>query len=243
MKATGKPSIIILHGWGLSAKRFAPLASALTNKGYRVLVPDFPGFGDAPMPPKPYTLSDYVSFLESYIKEKKLNSVVLIGHSFGGRVSLKFCMQERPELRGLILTGTPGVTPVPRKKLFVFITLAKIGKFFFSMWPFSLIAEKIRAWYYYVVGAREFYRAEGVMRETFKLIVQEELVSAMSHVSVPCLLVWGQLDQITPVWIAKKMNEEIKDSKLVLIADRDHGVPYKDPDLFVSHIETFLKSL
>ena len=121
--------------------------------------------------------------------------------------------------------------------------LAKIGTFFFSVWPLSLIREKIRLWYYYLVGAREFYRAEGVMRETFKLIVQEELLSAMSHVSVPTLLVWGALDRITPVWIAKKMHEVIKNSTLVVIDDRDHGVAYKDPDIFVSRIMKFLQSI
>ena len=200
-----KPAIIILHGWGLSAKRFGPLADVLKKKGYRVFVPDFPGFGASKMPPRPFFLSDYVSFLAFYIQKNKLQDVVLIGHSFGGRVSLKYAMSPRPYLRALILTGTPGFTPVPGKKLFLFIFLAKIGKFFFSIWPLHLIREKIRLRYYYLVGAREFYRAEGVMRETFKLIVQEELLSAMGQVRAPCLLVWGALDQITPVWIAKKM--------------------------------------
>jgi pimeloyl-ACP methyl ester carboxylesterase len=237
------PTIIILHGWGLSAKRFAPLVSVFKKRGYRVLAPDFPGFGESSMPTKPYSLSDYVVFLEDYLTKNKVGRFVLIGHSFGGRVSLKFCLKPRPYLAGLILTGTPGVTPVAKRKLFLFIALAKIGKFFFSIWPLSRMQEKIRLWYYYLVGAREFYRADGVMRETFKRIVQEELVSYMKHVTVPTLLVWGQMDQITPVWIAQKMHEEIKNSKLIIIPERDHGVPFKDPELFVLRVEKFLKGL
>lgn len=240
---SGKPAIIILHGWGLTSKRFVPLSGALKKQGYRVFVPDLPGFGTSEMPTRPFTLADYVNFLDSYIQKRKLHSIVLIGHSFGGRVSLKYCMHERPHLKGLILTGTPGFTPVPRKRLFAFILVAKIGKFFFSGWPLNLIQKKIRVWYYYLVGAREFYRAEGVMRETFKLIVQEELLPYIRRVRVPCLLVWGALDQITPVWIAEKMHKEMKTSKLVIIPDSGHGVPFKDPDLFVSHIEGFLQSL
>lgn len=242
MKAN-TPALIILHGWGLTASRFAPLANVLTKKGYRVFVPDFPGFGTSPMPTHPFTLSDYADFLGAYIHTHKLQSVVLIGHSFGGRVSLKYAMSQPSELFSLILTGTPGYTPIPRKKLLLFILLAKIGKFFFSMWPLTLIQEKIRLWYYYVVGAREFYRAQGVMRETFKLIVQEELTSAMQQVRVPCLLVWGALDSITPLWIAKKMHTIIKNSELIIIPDRDHGVPFKDPNTFVTNIEDFLRTL
>jgi len=237
------PAVVILHGWGLSAERFTPLASALRKIGYRVFVPDFPGFGRSSTPNRPLHLSDYADFLDTYIQKKKLDSYVLIGHSFGGRVTLKYCEHTRPGLCGVILTGTPGVTPIAKKKLFLFILLAKAGKFFFSVWPLSLLQEKIRLWYYYLVGAREFYRAEGVMRETFKLIVQEELLTAMSRVSVPCLLVWGELDQITPTWIGNKMQEKMKDSQLVIIPDRDHGVPFKDPDIFVKRIAPFLRKL
>lgn len=238
-----KPAIIILHGWGLSGARFFPLADKLKGKGYQVFVPDLPGFGASVMPKRPYSLSDYADFLDTYIQEKRLKSTVLIGHSFGGRVTLAYCMRNKPNLQGIILTGTPGVTPVPRKKLFLFIMLAKIGKFFFSVWPLSIMQEKIRSWYYYAVGAREFYRAQGVMRETFKRIVAEDLTIAMKAVSVPTLLVWGEEDRITPIWIADKMQSIIQGSKLEIIQDHDHGVPYKDPNAFVAHIEEFIHTL
>lgn len=238
-----RPTIIILHGWGLTGVRFAPLARVLRSYGYRVFTPDLPGFGDSVMPTRPYSLSDYVHFLEDYISEKKLRSVILIGHSFGGRVTLKYCGEHRPNLRGIILTGTPGFTPVPRKRLFIFIFLAKIGKLFFSLWPLSLLQEKIRLKYYYLVGAREFYRAQGVMRETFKRVVQEELSPLMKHVQSPCLLAWGALDRITPVWIAEKMHKEIHGSDLLIIPDNDHGVPYKNPERFASSIKKFIENL
>ena len=195
------------------------------------------------MPGRPYELADYCDFLHEYLAEKKLLKVVLIGHSFGGRVALKYSDVYKDGVAGLVLTGTPGVTPVPRKKLFLFIFLAKIGKVFFSIWPLSLIQEKIRLWYYYLVGAREFYRAQGVMRETFKNIVKEDLLHYMKRVAAPTLLVWGATDQITPIWIGNKMHEEIRSSKLVVIQDRGHAVPFKDPDLFVSHIEEFLQGV
>jgi pimeloyl-ACP methyl ester carboxylesterase len=236
-------SIVILHGWGLSAKRFDPLATLLRKKGYNVLVPDFPGFGQASLPPRPFALSDYRDFLTTYLRRHAKGDVVLIGHSFGGRVSLRYAADMPKQLRALVLTGTPGVTPVARKKLVVFILLAKIGKLVSSIWPLNLLQEKIRSWYYYAVGAREFYRAEGVMRDTFKLIVQEELLSSMKQVRVPTLLVWGSLDRITPLWIAEKMHEMMPTSERVTIEEADHGVPFKNPKRFVEAIEPFLKGL
>lgn len=238
-----KPAIIILHGWGLSAQRFMPLARELTGDGWRVLVPDLPGFGKSATPVRPFALSDYCEFLHTFIHKKKLGRVVLLGHSFGGRVSLRYANMYPGDVSGLILTGTPGVTPVPRRRLMLFIVVAKIGKAILSIWPLSILQNKIRLWYYYLVGAREFYRASGVMRDTFKLIVKEELTEFMRGIRVPCLLVWGALDRITPVWIAEKMHDLIEKSELVIIADRDHGVPFKDSRLFVSRITPFLHTL
>lgn len=238
-----KSPIIILHGWGLSREKFAPLGELLEKKGYTVFTPDLPGFGKSTPPPRPYHLSDYADFLRDYMRKNSIVNPVLIGHSFGGRVSLKYQMLFPKTINALILTGTPGYTPVPRKKLFIFVAIAKIGKFFLSLPVLNLLQENIRRWYYYVVGARDYYRAQGVMREVFKNIVQEDLASTMTTIVVPCALVWGEDDVITPVWIAKRMNTIIKGSKLIVIPEADHGVSYKSPERFVSAIGDFLKTL
>jgi len=236
-------TFIILHGWGLSAEKFQNLAGDLKNQRHRVFVPDLPGFGLSKQPDKPLVLSDYVDFLHTYIQQNSIVRPILLGHSFGGRVALKYQFVYPKEVRALILTGTPGVTPVAKKKIFVFILFAKLGKLIFSIPPFSFIQEKIRAWYYYIAGARDYYRASPVMRKTFKNIVQEDLMAYMKSLHVPCLLCWGQDDIITPVWIARRMAEIISNADLMIIPDTDHGVSYKRPELFVSTIREFLKQL
>ncbi len=208
-----------------------------------MFVPDLPGFGKSVVPSNPYYLSDYANFLKVFMKKHRITHPILIGHSFGGRVSLKYQMLFPHTLRALILTGTPGVTPVSRKKIAVSIALAKFGKLLFLIPPFSFFHESVRKWYYFAVGARDFYRANGVMRETFKHIVQEDLVASMRSVNVPCALVWGSDDRITPVWIAHRMKEEIANSHLIVISNADHGVSFKQPQRFVLAIENFLKTI
>jgi pimeloyl-ACP methyl ester carboxylesterase len=168
-------SVIVLHGWGLSAGTFAPLQVLLEKKGYRVYVPDFPGFGKSKTPLTPVNLSFYVRFLHTFIQKHAITNPVLIGHSFGGRVALKYQYAYPGIVRALIFTGTPGFTPTARKRLIFFILLAKIGKGIASIPPFCFFQKSIRSWYYYLAGARDYYRAKGVMQDTFKNIVQEEL--------------------------------------------------------------------
>lgn len=221
--------IVVLHGWGLSANVYDNLAAELRKQHLRVFAPDFPT-------DKPRTLSDFVAFLDTFLKKNHINRPILLGHSFGGRVALKYEYEHPGNVSALILTGTPGFTPVAKKKLAVLVALAKIGKI---LLPF----DSVRRWYYYVTGARDYYRATPPMRETFKNIVRESLVEYMRAVQVPTLLVWGGNDNITPVWIGKKMNDSIPRSKLIVIPDSDHGVSYKKPKDFLAAIYDFLFTL
>ncbi len=238
-----KSPIVILHGWGLSKKKFQGLVDEFQNRGHKVFALDFPGFGEEKQPIRPFKLSDYAEFLYSFLEKENIKYPILIGHSFGGRVALRFSTLYPKSVRALILTGAPGFTPVSRKKLLLFITVAKIGKSVLSLPTLSFLFESMRKWYYYFVGAREFYRAEGTMRETFKNIVSELLVEDMKGVTVPTLLLWGEMDMIVPVRIGVKMRDTIRNSEFVMIEGADHGVPYKKSKEFADKVETFIAKL
>lgn len=237
------PPLVVLHGWGLSGQAFAPLTTELTRLGYPVFAPDLPGFGKSDMPTRPLTLTDYAYFLSHYLEKQRIKNPVFIGHSFGGRVALTFNRRYPNRIRALILTGVPGFTPIPKRKLALFIFIAKLGRLLFSIPPLSLLKDQVRRWYYYVVGAKEFFRAEGAMRVTFKRIVREDLAPAMAAISVPTLLIWGELDSIVPTPIAERMHRAIEGSEFVIIPDADHGVPFKQPEIFVPYVTRFLESL
>ena len=240
---TQKQTILILHGWGLSGERYASLQKLLQKQGYLVYAPDFPGFGKSETPQKPFNLEDYAQFLFTYIEKNKIHHPIVIGHSFGGRVALYFTEKYPHIIQALVLTGTPGFTPIPKKRLALFILIAKIGGIFFSIPPLSLFHDFIQRWYYYVVGAKEFFRAEGAMRETFKRVVQEDLVPNMEALKIPCLLMWGEYDIIIPISIAERMKRVIPQAELVIIPEADHGVPLKEPQVFLQYVTRFIASL
>ncbi len=238
-----KHPIVVLHGWGLSGSTFLPLVGELRRHGYPVWAPDLPGFGNSKIPDKPLQLSDYVSFLDEYFKTEHIVHPIIIAQSFGGRVALKYQAAHPANIRALVLTGTPGYTPIAKKKIFIAVTIAKIGKIFFFIPFMHLFRDKVRSWYYYVVGARDYYRAEGVMRETFKRIVQEELITSMKKVRVPTLLVWGANDIIVPLLVAQKMKQTIIGAGLIILPNSGHGVSYKNPVLFYHSIAGWLHAL
>lgn len=236
-------TIVLLAGWGLSNERYSATMHALEACGYTVYAPEFPGFGKAGPPSRPWGLSDYAVFLKEFIDTRGIANPVFVGHSFGGRVALRYNELYPDTLRALILTGTPGFTPVARARVSFFVAVAKVGKLIFRLPILSPLEERVRSWYYDVVGAREYNRAQGMMKQIFKHIVREPLVPAMKAVAVPTLLVWGSADAIVPVRVAERMNRVISTSQLSIEEGADHGLPYKQPERFAALVHEFLRTL
>ncbi len=235
-----KPPIVILHGWALSGDTFQPLVAALKKRGYLVFSPDFPGFGNAEAPSRPWGLSDYAQWLDEYLEKNDIQGPLLFGHSFGGRVALKFEQQFPGQSKALILTGTPGYTPASRLTMIIGLMFTKLGGAFFRLPPLFLFKERARLIWYRLIGAKDFLRPQKVMRDTFKKIVTGSLVEPMRSISCPCLLLWGEDDRIVPLSIAERMAQTIPGAKLIVVPDARHGVPFKKPEEVAQAVETFL---
>ena len=84
---TGKP-ILLLHGWGNDLNSFHKQVECFKDK-YHLYLIDLPGFGKTPEPNDIYSLNDYVDIVRKFIIEViKEKEVILIGHSFGGRIGI-----------------------------------------------------------------------------------------------------------------------------------------------------------
>ena len=236
-----KRPLVILHGWNLSAAKFMPLSRELKKLGYRIYVPDLPGFGQNPMVGKSLNLVDYAIFVERYLKQNKLTKAVIIGHSFGGRVAVKMAAAKNGNLAALVLTGTPGFLPVPKIKVLFFMFLAKIGGLFFSLPIINRLDSVMKKILYKTAGASDFYHTKENMRQTFKNIVREELSLCLKKINIPTLLLWGRDDGIVPLSVASKMLKTISSAELQIIDEARHGVPWTRPEEFSLRVDRFLK--
>lgn len=235
--------IVILPGWMLGATRYEPLKKEFLANGFSCLVVDFPGFEQGEKIIHPWDLSDYVSFLKDFLKKLKVSKAIFVCHSFGGRVGLKL-LSETPDLAvALILSGTPGFRSINTNKLFAIATLSKVGKSITSLPPFTLFHDIAQKIFNVAVGARDISQLKGFMRQTFINIVEEDLGPYMKRITLPTLLLWGKSDQLVSVEIAEKMSNIIIRSKLVIIPEVKHNFLILQPEIFVSEVIEFLKSI
>lgn len=234
-------TIVILHGWGRGSKSFISLKNLLEGRGYSAIFFDLPGFGAAGPPPKPWSVSDYANFVLERIESQNLGKVCLFGHSFGGRIAIKFAANYPERLAGLILCDAAGVTPRPKLKIAAFSYLSKIGNWIFSSSFLKLLRESARRFFYFLLGGRDYYFLQNdVMRETFRKVIDENLAGYLPKIKTPTMIIWGKNDKITPLSDAYFINKNIAGSELKILDGVGHSPYAEAPNELAKLIDHFI---
>lgn len=234
-------TIVFLHGWGKSGEAMQPLASLFREKGYTIYAPDLPGFGGAEPPQKPWRVDDYAEWLHQYCNEKKLSRFILITQSFGGRVAIKFAVKYPQYLEKLVMCGVPGMKERLSWKRWLLKIAIRFGKSWIRGATWELwVPWPLRKYIERKLSRLDYFRAQGVMRETFKNVVNEDLRPNLQKITTPTLLIWGEHDEYIPLRYGRIIEKEIPNAKLVVISNTKHKVYSTHPDLVAQHILSFL---
>jgi len=233
---------LILHGWGGSSGSWVEVQKRLSSKGYKVIVIDLPGFGKTPSPLVPWDLNDYSTFVLDFIKKLKLEKIILLGHSFGGRISIKFLLHYQDRVNFLILCDSAGIKRKYNFRQMLTFYSAQIGNFIFSQRFFRRFQDTARNIFYIFIRQGDYTKVNGAMKETFKKIVDEDLLSNLSKINTKTLIVWGGNDKAVPVEDAYLINKSIKNSNLEIIPNVGHTPNLEVPDKLSEIILKFLKA-
>lgn len=225
------PPLLFLHGYGCSKQIFT--SAMHSAERYRhVIGVDLPGFGGTQMVGRPYNLDDYVSFTLSVINEKCGGRADIVAHSFGCRIALKLAAGHPESVGKMLLTGAAGIKPRRSAGYLIRTGLYRAAKRL-SLGLSKKIAKRI--------ASPDYRLATPLMRESFKLIVNEHLDGILPQVRAQTLLVFGRKDTETPTYMAKKLHKGIKDSGLVILDGCGHFCFLDSPVLFNAVMEEFFK--
>jgi len=227
----GKP-FLFLHGWGSYSDRWAEIAKIISEKGYKVIIPDLPGFGKSDALSIPWNTNKYIDWVERFVKELNLGEFYLLGHSFGGALASKLAVKHAQEVKKLFLVSAACVRKKTAKKSFS----AKLSKLIkvFSFLPYYSFFRK--AVYKFVIRKSDYIYVEGIMKETYLNIVQEDLSFHLPFIKVPTIIIWGDKDDATPIENGHLINEKIKNSKLIIIPGAGHDLNRKQPEIVAAKV-------
>lgn len=216
------PDVLMLHGWGASMRLVEPLAQRLVPLGYRVHMLDMPGFGATPLPTSAWSVLDYAKFVLAFLDHHALDRVLLFGHSFGGRLGLVLGADHPARLVRMALANSAGVRAQPSRAGRLRLAAYRTALNSLRAVHLSRQANALQDWYRNRYGSADYRAAQGVLRESFVRIVNEDLLPYAARVQVPTLLFWGDRDEETPLWQGRLLEQTIPDAGLVLWEGAGH---------------------
>ena len=236
------PPVLMAHGWGASIDLLRPLALPLSRLGYQCLMVDLPGFGESDEPAQAFSIHDYAAFCIDYMNQRELESVNFFGHSLGGRIGLIMAAEHPHRIETLALSNSAGIREEPallgRARLQLYRKfrqgLASVGA--------EAAATRLRRIYNSRYGSPDYLSASPIMRQTLVKIVNEDLLAYAARVAVPTILIWGDGDLATPLWMGRKLEATIADAALIVHEGAGHYAYLDFPDKTAAIINALIRN-
>lgn len=254
----GRASVLALHGWGRSHSDFdAMLRPALTDApGPRTasataptaadaelpaIALDLPGFGAAPPPSAPWGSPEYAAHVGAVLDEME-TPVVVVAHSFGGRVALHLATARPADVRALVLTSVPLLRLAPARRPAASYRAVRAAHRLGLVSDTRLERARQRH------GSADYRAATGVMREVFVRVVGEGYERQLDALGCPVSLVWGDDDATVPLEVARRALSRLEtrstasDAELVVCPGAGHLLPLTAPDALRAAVQGRLGS-
>lgn len=197
--------ILLLHGWGQNIEMMKMLGDNFSDR-FRITILDFPGFGLSEEPSESWTIKDFADMLDEFVKELGIKKPIIMGHSFGGRVAIRYSADHVVEK--IVLFGSPCVREERELPLSV-----KILKGIKKLPGMDKIGEFAKNY----IGSRDYKAASPIMRQTLVDVVNEDLSKYAKEIDCPTLLIWGENDTEAPVEDARILEGIMVDAALIVL--------------------------
>lgn len=200
----GSP-ILLLHGWGANGASFSRIAADL-SADFSVYSIDFWGFGQSDAPVETANIYDYARVVAEFIEVVIASPVIIVGHSFGGRVAL--IIGEHPLVSRVVLVDSAGLRP--KLSLLARLRIKRYKRLKAKVRAGELPAARLEKF-----GSAEYRALGSFMRAVFVRVVNEDLSEFARRLKKPTLIIWGRRDRTTPPKSARALHKMIANSRIV----------------------------
>lgn len=220
-------AVVLLHGWGQNIQMMEPIGNNLVNK--RVVIIDLPGHGKSEEPKEAWTVYDYASCIHTLLTNLKIDEPILIGHSFGGKISLVYASKYKTKkVIGLAC---------PFKKQIVKLSFKTKALKFAKKIP---VLNKLEGFAKKHIGSTDYKNASEMMRKIMVLTVNTDITEDVKKIQCPTLLIWGTNDLQVSIDDAYELEKLIKDCGVVVYDGCTHYAYLERLDQTLRVIKSFI---
>ena len=231
-----QPALVLLHGSGGDSSVWKYQLEALADRR-PVIAVDLPGHGQS-QGSLVHDTEAYANWLKLLIDSLNLSAFVLAGHSLGGIIAQQFAHMFPEMLKGLALIGTGMRFKIPLGYLdmlyqdFETACLISSRQAFAAHMPSDMLKN----------GLAMLHRnGPEVLVRDLSLCVGFDSTAWAHSLAMPCLIICGKQDVITPCALSHELAKTITDSTLKLIDESGHMVMQEQPDIFNNEISLFIE--
>lgn len=229
--------VLLLYGLMGGIGNWDDTITALSERGFRVIVPEFPIYS---FPVRETNLAGLVEFVHEFSNAIGIEEAVIGGNSLGGHIAALFAHAHSDRTRALILTGASGIFEVDlgnsimrrRDKKYL---RSRIEKTFYDP---AMCTHEMLEYVIEVINDRD--RAVRLIRLA-RSVQNGSVRDLLPKISAKTLLIWGANDQITPLEVAETFHQGIPDSELRFIDRCGHAPMLEQPEEFNTLLIEFLE--
>ena len=229
--------IIILHGLMGGLSNFNGVITFFKDKGFKVLMPVLPIYD---LPILKTSVRELSNFLDRFIKFKKIKKFILVGNSLGGHIALYYTKIFN-RANGLVLTGSSGLYE------------KGMGSGYTKRGDYKVMKKKVEEVFYDPKVANkelvdEVFETVNDRNKLIKILamaksaIRHNMAKDLPKMKLPCLIIWGKNDNVTPPDVGIEFNNLLPNSDLVWIDKCGHAPMMEHPEKFNEILLDWLKA-
>jgi len=240
-------AVLFLHGFAGSCHSFDQVLPLLPDS-FHALVFTQRGHGDASQPLKGYRLQDFASDARGFLDIFGLQKAVVVGHSMGAAVAMKFALNYPNLTTGLILAGSG----LPKRgdqavQDFWESTVSRLEEpvdpNFVRNFIENTIARPIPPAVFEKLVRDGLKVPAHVWKEAYKNRMNEDFTSEIKKIQAPTLIIWGDRDKKTRRSEQEALLTGIPDSQLLVYQGTGHELHAEEPERFASDLFKFVENI
>ena len=222
-------TLVFLHGWGQNIQMMKFISDYFEDK-FDLIVIDLPGHGESAAPTKALEVVDFVNIIHDLLKKLKVEKPILVGHSFGGKISLLYASMYPVEK--LVLFAPAFKKEI--KKLTLKQKLLKTAKKI----P---VLNKLEGFAKRHIGSEDYRNASPIMREILVNTVNTDIREDIKKIRVSTILIWGTNDKAVSIESAYELENLLTDAGLIVYEGLSHYAYLEDKIRTINIMKSFLE--
>jgi pimeloyl-ACP methyl ester carboxylesterase len=220
-------SLIFLHGLFGCPDNWKTVIDVFSTH-FRIFAPELPLFDNNE---SSCSVPEFSELVMEKATHQGITSAVIAGNSLGGHIAMDIALRHPHFVQGLILTGSGGLVErsfeksVPRKPSADYLR-PRIMQIFYDK---SLVSDELVEWVRTILWNRSNARR---LIKIARSARRYKMLPYLKDIICPCLLIWGEDDEITPKPVAEMFHRELPDSELRWVSNCGHAPMIEHPLLF-----------